>query len=151
MTTDDFLSRLDGVRSRGTRWSSRCPAHADKSPSLSVSEGDKGVLLKCWAGCTVEEICRSLGIEQRDLFFDALDSNPSRRREAVRERDRLRHLREHEARQQGALIDALRESDYFGRSRQGLNISTWSDKRLNAELNALADAYHLLNHENLYG
>lgn len=80
MTIEEFLPWLDGVKQRGSRWSARCPAHADRSPSLSVSEGDKGVLLKCWAGCSVVEICQSLGIEQRDLFFDALDSNPKRRK-----------------------------------------------------------------------
>lgn len=80
MTLDDLLPRLDSIRQRGNgRWSARCPAHADENPSFSISEGEKGVLLKCWAGCTVEEICRSLGIQQRDLFFDALDSNSQRR------------------------------------------------------------------------
>lgn len=80
MTLDDLLPRLESVRERGNgRYVARCKAHADKNPSLSVSEGEKGILLKCWAGCTVAEICRGLGIEQRDLFFDALGSNPKRR------------------------------------------------------------------------
>lgn len=73
MTIHELLPQLESVRLRGNgRWSARCPGHADKSPSLSVSEGEKGILLKCWVGCTLAEICRGLGIEQRDLFFDAL-------------------------------------------------------------------------------
>lgn len=151
MTLDDLLPRLDSIRQRGNnRWSARCPAHTDKSPSLSVSEGEKGVLLKCWAGCIVEEICRSLGIEQSDLFFDALDSNSSRRLAPASERDRERQIREQDAHQQGTLIDALRESEYFVRSRQGLDISGWGNEKLNNELDALADAYHLLKHEDCY-
>ena len=71
MTLDDLLSRLDGVRQRGAKWSGRCPAHDDRTPSLSISEGDKGVLLKCWAGCTTQEICTTLGIGQADLFYDS--------------------------------------------------------------------------------
>jgi hypothetical protein len=35
-----------------------------------VTEGDKGVLLKCWAGCTIDEIARSLGLRLADLFSD---------------------------------------------------------------------------------
>ena len=152
MTLDELLPRLDSIRQRGNgRWSVRCPAHTDKSPSLSVSEGAKGVLLKCWAGCTLTEICRSLGIEQRDVFFDALDSNPARRREAAQQRDRQRRERERHDHQQDALIDALREADYFVRSRRGLDISGWNDQKLDDELNALADAYHLLENEDLYG
>lgn len=115
---------------------------------LSRSKGDSPKVLG-WLRRDANS--RSIGIAQRDLFFDALDSDPSRCREAARARERQRYLCEHEAHQQGALIDALRESDYFVRSRQGLNLSTWSNKRLHAELNALADAYHLLHRENLYG
>lgn len=152
MTLDELLPRLDAIRSRGNgRHAARCPAHADKNPSLSVSEGERGILLRCWSGCTVAEICGSLGIEQRDLFFDALDSNPSQRREAIQQRDRQRQERERHDHQQGALVDALREADYFVRSRQGLDISMWSDDRLDDELDALADASHLLENEDLDG
>ena len=80
MTLGELLPQLESVRARGNgRHAARCPAHADKNPSLSISEGEKGILLKCWAGCPIAEICRSLGIEQRDLFFNALNSNPQRR------------------------------------------------------------------------
>jgi hypothetical protein len=72
MTTLELLSRLDGVRPRGTgKWSARCIAHQDNNPSLSISEGERGLLVKCWAGCTLNEITAALGIEIKDLFFDA--------------------------------------------------------------------------------
>ena len=152
MTVDEFLPRLDGVRQRGPgRYSSRCPAHQDKSPSLSLSEGERGILLKCWAGCSLTEICASLGIKQRDLFFDALDADPSRRREAAQYRERQRQNRERHREQQGTLIDALRAAGDFVQSRRGIEISAWSHDRLNDELNALADAYHLIESETLNG
>ena len=151
MTIDAMLAKLDGVRARGSRYSSRCPAHTDKSPSLSVSEGDRGILLRCWAGCSLREICSALKIQETDLFFDALDSDPARRREAAQQRDRQRQEGEQQASQQGALIDALREADYFVRSRRGLDISGWNDQKLDDELNALADAYHLLENEDCHG
>ncbi len=80
MTLSKLLVRLDGVKQRGNRWSARCPAHADKSPSLSLTEGDKGLLLKCWAGCSLREICSALQIQETDLFFDVLDQNPQQRK-----------------------------------------------------------------------
>ena len=152
MTVDDFLSRLDGVRPRGAgKWSARCPAHQDKSPSLSIAEGDKGLLLKCWAGCRLEEICTSLSIRPADLFFDALDPDPQKRYAAARQRDRQRQVRERHTYQQGTLIDSLREADYFVQSRRNVDISSWSDPYLQRELDALADAYGLLEKENLDG
>ncbi len=46
-------------------------AHSDKRPSLSVNNGEDGrVLLKCFAGCTVQEIVGTLGLEMKDLFHD---------------------------------------------------------------------------------
>ncbi len=47
----------------------RCPAHDDRNASLSVSVGDDGrVLLKCFAGCSTEDICTALGLKMADLF-----------------------------------------------------------------------------------
>lgn len=46
-------------------------------------------------------------------------------------------------------FDALREADYFTRSRQGLDIAAWNHERLNDELEALADAWALLWAEEL--
>ena len=79
MTATDLLSRLDSVLSRGTgRYSARCPAHADRSPSLAIKEGDRGLLVKCWAGCTLDEITAALGIQVGDLFFDKPTTHGSR-------------------------------------------------------------------------
>ncbi len=52
-------------------WTIQCPAHADGSPSLSVRENDAGtkLLVNCYAGCSVHDICGSLGIRVGQLFF----------------------------------------------------------------------------------
>lgn len=44
------LERLQGVKRSGKEWSARCPAHDDRSPSLSVSEGREVVFLSRAAG-----------------------------------------------------------------------------------------------------
>ncbi len=64
-----FLSRLDKVRKSGAGWTAPCPAHDDRNPSLSVKEGANGcVLVKCFAGCSVDSICAALGLRMADLF-----------------------------------------------------------------------------------
>lgn len=65
-----ILSRLPKHQERGNgQHIAACPAHDDRSPSLSIREAEDGkVLLQCFAGCTVEEICGALGIEVSELF-----------------------------------------------------------------------------------
>jgi len=70
VSVDNILSKLEKPRSSGAgRWMARCPAHGDRSASLSVREFDTGVIgLKCFAGCTVEEVITALGLRMEDLF-----------------------------------------------------------------------------------
>ena len=77
MTSLDLvLSRLEGVRKSSVKqFTARCPAHKDKHPSLSVSEGRDGrVLLHCFAGCTFDDIIAALGLRPRDLMPEAADA-----------------------------------------------------------------------------
>jgi hypothetical protein len=71
MRVEDFLTRLESVRHVGRGYRARCPAHPDHSPSLSIRDGDWGILLRCWAGCALREITSALGLSITDLFFDA--------------------------------------------------------------------------------
>ena len=65
MTLDDFKDLLEGVRGN----KARCPAHDDSTASLTLAEGDDGrILVTCWAGCELRDICDSLGIRMSDLF-----------------------------------------------------------------------------------
>jgi putative DNA primase/helicase len=48
-----------------------CPAHDDRTPSLSVSLGRKAILFHCFAGCSNDEVMAALdrhGVCRRDLF-----------------------------------------------------------------------------------
>ncbi|MDH3380356.1 MAG: CHC2 zinc finger domain-containing protein, partial [Gammaproteobacteria bacterium] len=67
----DVLGLLEDVReaSAPQQWIALCPAHDDRSPSLSVRLADDGRwLVHCFAGCSAGEICAPLGITLRDLF-----------------------------------------------------------------------------------
>jgi hypothetical protein len=71
MTTEDLVSRLEDVRRTARSYVARCQGHPDKSPSLSVREGESGILVRCWAGCTLIEITAEIGVRVGDLFFHA--------------------------------------------------------------------------------
>src|SRR5918994_3522949 len=66
---DRALERLEGVKAHNGYYKALCPAHDDKAPSLSVSEGDDArVLIKCFAGCSFGAVVEALGFDERDLF-----------------------------------------------------------------------------------
>lgn len=70
------LERLQSVKRTGDGWIARCPAHDDRSPSLSIGAGADGrVLLHCFAGCSADAVCGAIGLEPRDLFVPRAASN----------------------------------------------------------------------------
>ena len=72
MDLHEIATRLSHVKWRGDTFMARCPAHKDRTPSLSGKSGDGGrTLLKCHAGCRVEDIVARVGLTVRDLFVDA--------------------------------------------------------------------------------
>jgi hypothetical protein len=75
-----LLDRLEHVRQTAPgRWIARCPAHEDRSPSLSIRETDDSrTLLYCFAGCETDAVLSALGLTLGDLFEKALgDFAPS--------------------------------------------------------------------------
>jgi len=140
MTAQDALDRLAGVRPRGaSRWFARCPAHADRSPSLSVAVGERGLLLKCFAGCTVKEICAALGFKEADLFFDAPCSPRQRAMLPPRLQPFEWRIVSNEQLHRRDALD-LRAARTFA-AATGVNISPLTDEETGAMLNAVADAH----------
>ena len=69
MTLEEVLERFPDAKPSGTGWMARCPAHEDRNPSLSISEGDHWkVLLCCLAGCRNLAVCEAVGLKFADLF-----------------------------------------------------------------------------------
>ncbi len=77
------LDRLEGVRKSGAGWTAKCPAHEDRSPSLSIREGERGAVLHCFAGCPTQAVVDALGLRMSDLFNEPL-SLPQRRQRATK-------------------------------------------------------------------
>lgn len=73
-------ANLEGVEERGDgALAALCPAHQDRQPSLSVSEGDGGkVLLRCFAGCSTADVLAAAGLDWPDLFPGGEGGGPVR-------------------------------------------------------------------------
>lgn len=77
----------------GDKTQCNCPAHNDKQASLTITKGRKCTLFHCHAGCTLEDILSSAGLEKKDTFYDTepqrtnwrayVESREKRRIEAV--------------------------------------------------------------------
>lgn len=57
----------------------RCPAHDDRNPSLSISQGREGVVVHCHVGCTQEDVVAALGLTMADLFDAPLEREDRKR------------------------------------------------------------------------
>ena len=69
MTLDEFIERLEDARPSAGGFTALCPAHDDSNASLSVHEGDNGLIVHCHAGCSFDDIVRALGLAPSDMFF----------------------------------------------------------------------------------
>ena len=74
MSAETLITRLHGVKSTGpNRWLARCPAHDDRSPSLSITDRDGRVLLHCFGGCETEDVLGAVGLRFSDIMPERLD------------------------------------------------------------------------------
>lgn len=74
---EKILSRLEKVKTMGRgRYLACCPAHDDRSPSLSIAQCDDGkILIHCFAGCPVGDVLEAIGLRMSDLFPDGIRGN----------------------------------------------------------------------------
>ena|SRR5688572_24937583 len=70
MNVDKLLASLRKVRPTANgEWVACCPAHEDKTPSLAIKDnGDGRILIHCFAGCPVENVVSSVGLNLSDLM-----------------------------------------------------------------------------------
>ncbi len=88
------------TRALGGRWNGRsgiacCPAHEDRSPSLSIAQGHTGqLLLTCHAGCRFEDVLNALKsqgiVRDSDRFGNNNVALPERRKTEERMYDQRR-------------------------------------------------------------
>ena len=82
MDAASVAAKLQKARRAGDGWTACCPAHEDRTPSLSITDSNKGVLVHCHAGCSQEAVLNALeayGVQLRkprteaDILHPLLD------------------------------------------------------------------------------
>ena len=140
MTTDEVLSRLDGVKRAGQGYQSHCPAHADRTPSLSIRTAEDGrVLLHCFSGCTVEAICQAIDCRVADLFPEERGEGhtPTRRRHKSPRFDWEAMAFQFRFHADGLWLQAQAAVNDL----VGLNVSQWTDDDRAAAMEVVGRAY----------
>lgn len=69
MRYEDFIARLPHEPTKPSgETMCQCPAHADKKCSLSVKQGQNGIVVHCFAGCRTEDVLAVMKLKMADLF-----------------------------------------------------------------------------------
>ena len=90
LTISDIARGLSKVWWHGDhKFTACCPAHDDRNPSLSVSDKNGKILVKCWAGCTQEEVIGAL--RYLGLWHSASRTQVDRRKRFDLKREIRRH------------------------------------------------------------
>jgi len=76
----EAVKRLNGTW-HGSYGKARCPAHDDRSPSLSITPGRDAVLFHCFAGCAQADIIAALGANGGYVRPTQRDASPPERRD----------------------------------------------------------------------
>ncbi|MDE3040763.1 MAG: hypothetical protein KGJ82_09330 [Nitrospirota bacterium] len=101
------------------------------------------MLIRCWAGCRVQDITSAIGLTVRDLFHDQTQDvqewkESQRKRRAERDRrEAIRHVH-------GLTIDVRREAEGVIASAHNPGLVGWSDEYQDRVIDLVADAYHVL-------
>lgn len=51
----------------------RCPAHDDKTASLTISKGEKKTIFHCHAGCEISNILSAAGLKLEETYYNPLN------------------------------------------------------------------------------
>lgn len=78
--TIDIVAALNGTW-HGSYALCRCPAHNDQTPSLSIRQGHKGILVHCFAGCQSENVLREIARIKPTIGAPRPSFKPPRNRE----------------------------------------------------------------------
>jgi hypothetical protein len=88
MSAAEIAALLEGKLQRNGWWRCVCPAHNDDGPSLFLRDGDRALIVNCFAGCTRADILAAL----RDTSGVAATPKPAdvAARRVAQERDAKR-------------------------------------------------------------
>jgi putative DNA primase/helicase len=56
----EIATALGGARHSRGWWRCRCPAHGSRGPTLALRDGERGLIVKCFAGCDAHDLLAEL-------------------------------------------------------------------------------------------
>lgn len=92
MTAVDIAGALHGRRS-GRGYVAPCPAHDDRSPSLSINEREGRVLVHCFAGCSQADVIAALRARGLWSEKERAEWTPADQARRAREHAEVRRIR----------------------------------------------------------
>ena len=60
MSAAEIAMWLGGTHRSGGCWRCRCPVHGSQGATLALRDGDRGLIVKCWAGCDARDLLAAL-------------------------------------------------------------------------------------------
>src|SRR5882672_11701867 len=68
VSPSEIARLLRGRRSGRGKWMAKCPAHREKTGSLSITDmGQGNTRLNCFGGCNQADVIKAAGLTWRDL------------------------------------------------------------------------------------
>jgi hypothetical protein len=67
-TAERVARLLNKAKKSPTGWKACCPAHDDSDPSFFIADGDDGLAMVCYGGCTYRQISDALKLKGVELF-----------------------------------------------------------------------------------
>lgn len=68
MTSTEIAKRFHGRRIGKGKWMAKCPAHRERTGSLSITDmGNGNTRLHCFAGCSQGDVIEAAGLQWKDL------------------------------------------------------------------------------------
>jgi hypothetical protein len=98
------------------------------------------VLVKCWAGCTVDEIADAMGLRVADLFYHPLSGQRPRKRTTRSAIKRIDWRKQAGALQDESITLWLHANEVFAFACN-LDTTAWTDEDWDSATDAVCDAY----------
>jgi hypothetical protein len=125
MKAADIVKALGGKMRTRSAGLACCPAHEDRSPSLSIADGEDGkILIRCFAGC--EQVAVVAALRRLGLWPERT-SDPPPISQAERERRRKYEVRREreQARRRAFIERAWQQTWATAQPARGSSIETW--------------------------
>ena len=119
-----------------------CKAHGERrKPALSVRPGDEGILVFCFAGSSLQQVCRAFSVEVCQLFYDYGHSRHRGQRPTLRPTYRLRSWKERAADLQDEAMDHWLRAERILAAAKNQDVSNWTELQSDIAMTLLGVAY----------